>query len=73
MLEIPVADSPSALESWARSDVVLLATKSQDTAGALEALRAAGAGEHAGGLRPERRRERADRAAAVRRTSTAPS
>jgi 2-dehydropantoate 2-reductase len=37
-LEIPVADSPHAL-AWNGDDVVMLATKSQDTAGALGALR----------------------------------
>ena len=40
VLEIPVVDSPNALE-WTGEDVVMLATKSQDTAGALETLRAA--------------------------------
>lgn len=40
VLEIPVADSPSALE-FVGEEVVMVATKSQDTAGALEALRAA--------------------------------
>ena len=39
VLEIPVTDSPGALE-WRGDEVVMLATKSQDTAGALEALRA---------------------------------
>jgi 2-dehydropantoate 2-reductase len=39
-LEIPVADSPAALD-WGGEDVVLIATKSQDTAGALTDLRAA--------------------------------
>ena len=39
-LEIPVADSPAALE-WDGEEVVLIATKSQDTAGALIDLRAA--------------------------------
>ncbi|HTP19275.1 MAG TPA: 2-dehydropantoate 2-reductase [Solirubrobacteraceae bacterium] len=37
-IQIPVADSPGALE-WTGEDVVMVATKSQDTAGALEALR----------------------------------
>jgi 2-dehydropantoate 2-reductase len=37
-LDIPVADSPRGLE-WGGEEVVLLATKSQDTAGALGALR----------------------------------
>jgi 2-dehydropantoate 2-reductase len=36
--EIPVADSPDALE-WSADAVVMIATKSQDTAGALGALR----------------------------------
>jgi 2-dehydropantoate 2-reductase len=40
VLEIPVADSPEHLD-WRGDEVVMLATKSQDTAGALEALRAA--------------------------------
>ncbi|HEY1514884.1 MAG TPA: 2-dehydropantoate 2-reductase [Solirubrobacteraceae bacterium] len=40
VLEIPVADSPEGIE-WNGDEVVLLATKSQDTAGALDALRAA--------------------------------
>jgi 2-dehydropantoate 2-reductase len=39
-LEIAVADAPDALE-WGGDDVVMLATKSQDTAGALGALRPA--------------------------------
>jgi 2-dehydropantoate 2-reductase len=38
-LEIPVADSPAALE-WDGEEVVLIATKSQDTAGAVSDLRA---------------------------------
>lgn len=38
VLEIPVADSPAELD-WAGDPVVLLAVKSQDTAGALTALR----------------------------------
>jgi 2-dehydropantoate 2-reductase len=42
-LEIPVADSPDALE-WTGDEVVLLATKSQDTADAVAALRAAAPG-----------------------------
>ena len=40
VLEIPVADSPEALD-WSGDEVVMLATKSQDTAAALESLRAA--------------------------------
>src|ERR1700733_11593389 len=40
VLEIPVADSPSALE-FVGEEVVMVSTKSQDTATALEALRAA--------------------------------
>jgi 2-dehydropantoate 2-reductase len=39
-LEIPVADAPAALE-WGADDVVMLATKSQDTVAALGALRPA--------------------------------
>ena len=39
-LRIPVADSPEGIE-WNGDEVVLLATKSQDTTGALDALRAA--------------------------------
>lgn len=39
-LDVGVVESPAEIE-WARDDVVLLATKSQDTAGALDALRAA--------------------------------
>jgi 2-dehydropantoate 2-reductase len=39
VLEIPVAESPDGLD-WAGDAVVLLATKSQDTTGALESLRA---------------------------------
>ena len=39
VLEIPVADSPEGIE-WNGDEVVLLATKSQDTTGALDALRA---------------------------------
>jgi 2-dehydropantoate 2-reductase len=39
-LRIPVADSPGALE-WTGDEVVMVATKSQDTAGALDALRGA--------------------------------
>jgi len=38
VLKIPVADSPGGLE-WTGEEVVLLAVKSQDTAGALLALR----------------------------------
>jgi 2-dehydropantoate 2-reductase len=38
VLEIPVAESPAGLE-WTAGDVVLIATKSQDTAAALLALR----------------------------------
>jgi 2-dehydropantoate 2-reductase len=40
VLQIPVADAPGALE-WGGDEVVMLATKSQDTAAALETLRAA--------------------------------
>jgi 2-dehydropantoate 2-reductase len=40
VLQIPVADSPDALE-WGGEEVVMLATKSQDTARAVETLRAA--------------------------------
>jgi 2-dehydropantoate 2-reductase len=40
VLEIPVADSPAARE-WSGDEVVMLATKSQDTMGALTDLRAA--------------------------------
>ena len=40
MLEIPVADSPAARE-WSGDEVVLLATKSQDTVGALTGAAAA--------------------------------
>jgi len=40
VLEVPVADSPGALE-WGGHEVVLLATKSQDTATALETMRGA--------------------------------
>jgi len=39
-LELPVAPSPAELD-WNGDEVVLLATKSQDTAGALKALRSA--------------------------------
>ena len=39
-LEIPVAPSPAELE-WGGDDIVLLATKSQDTSGALTDLRGA--------------------------------
>ena len=56
--------SPDELE-WSGDEVVLLATKSQDTAGALADLRARRPGRRARGVRPERGRERADRAAAV--------
>jgi 2-dehydropantoate 2-reductase len=38
VLEIPVAESPDGL-AWSGEEVVLLAVKSQDTAGALGALR----------------------------------
>jgi 2-dehydropantoate 2-reductase len=38
VLEIPVADAPDGLD-WAGEEIVLLAVKSQDTAGALGALR----------------------------------
>ncbi len=40
VLEIPVAESPGAMH-WTGDEVVMVATKSQDTSGALEALRAA--------------------------------
>jgi 2-dehydropantoate 2-reductase len=40
VLEIPVASSPAALE-WSGEEVVMLATKSQDTAAALASLRPA--------------------------------
>lgn len=40
IVEIPVADSPAALD-WRGDEVVMVATKSQDTAPALDALRAA--------------------------------
>jgi 2-dehydropantoate 2-reductase len=43
-LEIPVAATPAELE-WTGDDVVLLAVKSQDTAGALSDLRAAASGD----------------------------
>jgi 2-dehydropantoate 2-reductase len=38
VLQIPVADSPGTVE-WSADEIVMLATKSQDTAGALLALR----------------------------------
>jgi 2-dehydropantoate 2-reductase len=38
VLRIPVADHPGAVE-WSGDEVVMVATKSQDTAGALETLR----------------------------------
>jgi len=38
VVEIPVADSPAALD-WTGDEVVMVATKSQDTAAALESLR----------------------------------
>ncbi len=41
--ELPASDDPAELGVGAPGDVVLLATKSQDTPGALAALRAAGA------------------------------
>jgi len=44
-LRIPAASDASALKVGAHGDVVLLAVKSQDTAGALGSLRAAGAGD----------------------------
>lgn len=40
VLEIPVADSPAASE-WSGEEIVMIATKSQDTMGALTDLRAA--------------------------------
>jgi 2-dehydropantoate 2-reductase len=40
VLEVPVADSPGRVD-WSGDDVVLLATKGQDTAAALETLRGA--------------------------------
>jgi 2-dehydropantoate 2-reductase len=40
-VHVPVAADPSGIE-WTDDDVVLLATKSQDTSGAIEALLAAG-------------------------------
>jgi 2-dehydropantoate 2-reductase len=44
-LEIPAATEPDELGVGREGDVVLLAVKSQDTLGALEQLRAAGAGD----------------------------
>jgi 2-dehydropantoate 2-reductase len=44
-LQIPAASDPAVLAVGSMDDVVLLAVKSQDTAGALGALRAAGAGD----------------------------
>lgn len=44
VLRLPAAEDPAELEVGADGDVVLLATKSQDTAGALAALRRAGSG-----------------------------
>jgi 2-dehydropantoate 2-reductase len=44
-LQIPAAGEPAQLRVGATDDVVLLAVKSQDTAGALQSLRAAGAGD----------------------------
>jgi len=44
VLRLPAAGDPAELEVGADGDVVLLCTKSQDTAGALAALRIAGAG-----------------------------
>jgi 2-dehydropantoate 2-reductase len=44
-LEIPAASDPAQLGVGAADDVVLLAVKSQDTAGALQSLRAAGAAD----------------------------
>lgn len=44
VLELPAADDPAELEVGAPGDVVLLCTKSQDTAGALAAVRLAGGG-----------------------------
>jgi 2-dehydropantoate 2-reductase len=44
-LRIQAASDPAVLAVGSTDDVVLLAVKSQDTAGALDALRAAGAGE----------------------------
>jgi 2-dehydropantoate 2-reductase len=44
-LQIPAASDPAQLGVGATDDVVLLAVKSQDTAGALHSLRAAGAGD----------------------------
>src|ERR1700729_1955297 len=43
VLRLPAAEDPAELEVGADGDVVLLCTKSQDTAGALAALRIAGA------------------------------
>ena len=44
-LRIPAASDPAQLAVGETDDVVLLAVKSQDTAGALQTLRAAGAGD----------------------------
>ena len=44
-LRIPAASDPAQLAVGSSDDVVLLAVKSQDTAGALASLRAAGAGD----------------------------
>jgi 2-dehydropantoate 2-reductase len=44
-LQIPAAADPAELSVGREGDVVLLAVKSQDTLGALDQLRAAGAGE----------------------------
>ena len=65
VLQIPVADSPDGLD-WGGEEVVMLTTKSQDTAAALDTLRGAAPASTPVVCPAERRRERADRPAAVR-------
>ena len=60
VLALPAAEDPAELGVGAPGDVVLLCTKSQDTAGALAALRLAGGDRVPIVCLPERGRQRAD-------------
>ena len=64
-LSIPVVSHPAGID-FRDDDVVLLAMKSQHTGKALSALAATAPADDRGGVRAERRRQRAGRAAAVR-------
>ena len=64
-LTVPVVDRPAAI-SWTSEDVLMLATKTQDTPAALDALAAAAPPHASDLLRAERRGERTDGQRAIR-------